>query len=1849
MKNSDVFTSSGYDMVVSVTQKSVNDQLIHLAHPDIGIIKTSFILSVKYDEPTDKYIAKFYDKYEDVPKGPSGKPLDSLINGNYMPKVLIEESGTKVFLILHFDRGSAWLSRPGVNSLKEWDMAGWEYGIGISLDFAGIGRSNIGAKMPVPQIVLDRLTKFVSEGFSVSQMFVNFESTELVNFDPNHTKVPSAAAYGFGFVTSQYLQYFKEHPKENPFILGYTISDQRRQPPHDENVPPSLKPIGQTFSVYFDSTDQDRSTINFVLNTEGGEKRLDAGNHPTPGNFDYNWIQPQDQCDGKMIYSSFSFYESLILRPFYEAFGAKFAERFEKTSFKIPPTPNYKDAKSGVGANVSFKIAEVETGDDQYTNKYSVKATNTSDSSILIRFSGEISFKKTARKALVCLAEAWGSSKMEWSAEITLKQAKDKDGKVTIQVIASDPVFSNYEPSSGQNPCAAFWKDVAVIIGTILDVLKTIFTFGINNDNFFKQLFLELLTPDMGSLPGPTTFVGSLDSNINSTFMLPAGQVFFSKKPEIDNDGDFSVQLTYKTDTYHLTDEPFLYSATKEVGYKYEETPYSRLISIPNIEDICETIAITKKTRLLDVAGNDSQKIAVDPSPLAAPMIDVIKLNPMITQHKDGLKASVSSELMSNIQQAMPVAPSSTFDVVKDNVGNPLIFTIGSEGSFHMLQSTSGKNPDGWSSTSLLDSFRNHSRAVQFDVTQDTRGRISLAFILQRKDATGTDVFFASMMSNDVAKWDLPKFSSRVTKVDGLDKSFIGRHILVGSSDDNSNPQIVVVGDAHGSRHFYQVNSNTNIAIRVEFPEGLNVNDNNLFGLQMGFNFSQRANYFLYQLGESVSLIAKTIADDKQGSLSYDYSPGNVHLPEAYRQLKYSSLAVSTARAEAKNPSSDIYVGAATGLYRIPNGRANLMEQVTDSIKDVRQVKIAKEDSGEMSLWVEASPSSLYLVRGERQEGHVVKWGEPVLFAENVLHVAPLRVVKSNDGPSSNEIFTLDTGLTVTHYWQDPSSTLWNRKTARVGQSNYVVNFNSFTTQFHLGDELGVPVQAKVKITSSEWQYATVNGLVYSLDSHVPAEVQTDEFGNITIISTASDVAPAVLHITSDVFKETLSVFPNGKIHHHLLNITDGASLREARTQDGKSVLPNDISEDVSNGIARSLSMIRKAAGNSFPPHKSGNIFTAVEMPNEVTGAAIKHDMRAKVSLSTIDDGLSFGFVTKDGSWEAFSDEELEEVKRDAPLQIESWTDVFGDIWHWLENAFHEVVKVIEDGVVKLANGVKFIISKVGEAFEFVLQMGDKVIRLVLDTLVTIYKGLNFLLKLVGIDLDKVLAWFGHLLGWDHIWATHKVIAETSKSFLDYGVAEAATLIESTRAEMKTIFATIGKDIKNLTLPPEFSNQTISSMKQTAAEKEDRKPDISEMTPAVNMATYHLRHAAPLDKEDEISNITENADHNNPIVRLFEDVFKPVWETIEGKLKQTGTDLVALLTHGTIADLQRVCVDFADIIISALAAFIDGVLKLVEDLIVDLKSEMEKTINAPIFGALYEFICGLMGEKEPMTVVNVASLIAAIPATTLAKIATGSTPDVWCEGIKLNNTPEALAEVVKSLNPASATSNTAAKTFSGKTVSQEDTSGTTLKSDLEDKGEDGNSFRCPKALRVISYLQGIVSPICAVGNNVSWLFSEAPEGVPPVNMSSASLAALSKRLGNLKYIFSMPIPKDNQEWWAYCCRWVAWIVPGINSLVLDTLPKAATNLLGFIVNCVCLILSVITDAGEQAHWSNWLTDIASNSGGMISSCGKIAAQHPVILAGMAISTVIGGGGSLLRTSIAIGNDEVWRATNVGGC
>lgn len=426
-----------------------------------------------------------------------------------------------------------------------------------------------------------------------------------------------------------------------------------------------------------------------------------------------------------------------------------------------------------------------------------------------------------------------------------------------------------------------------------------------------------------------------------------------------------------------------------------------------------------------------------------------------------------------------------------------------------MLASTSGTSGSGWTATNLVSSFAGYSAAIAFDVSQDATGLISVAFALTGKAGIGTDVFFASMLSNDLTKTDFTKLSAIATKVEGIDPNFETKTILLGTSDDTQRPLLIIQGRLDDSRHFYQLQADSQTPRQMELPENT---DNGLLGLCMGYNFGQRANYFLYKTGLTKSLVAITIADSNLGSLTYDYSPGSNQLPPSFQQLDYNTIATATSRSGPDSTNSDLYIGAKTGVYRIPHGQAQRMEMITENITDVHEISVVY-DLTNVSLWVSASPSYLYYIPGQRgNDGKSINWSVPTLFARNALHIAPMRSIKNG----ANEIFTVNTDLSITHYWQDPNSTFWRNKTEKVKEDPYVLNFDSYTSHIHIENTKGVPSYGtKVKITASEWIYCTINGLVYSVDEDTPAEVEADIQGNITIITAAIDISPAILHVQS--------------------------------------------------------------------------------------------------------------------------------------------------------------------------------------------------------------------------------------------------------------------------------------------------------------------------------------------------------------------------------------------------------------------------------------------------------------------------------------------------------------------------------------------------------------------------------------------------------------------------------------------------------------------------------------------------------------------------------------------------------------
>jgi hypothetical protein len=678
----------------------------------------------------------------------------------------------------------------------------------------------------------------------------------------------------------------------------------------------------------------------------------------------------------------------------------------------------------------------------------------------------------------------------------------------------------------------------------------------------------------------------------------------------------------------------------------------------------------------------------------------------------------------------------------QDATGHPLLCSIGDvDKALNMLVANSGETKTGWTTTNLLESFQDHSEASMFHLAQDIDGTWSLGFVARHRETSQSTVFFASLLSHDLTKTNLSNFSAHAFSVEGIDGGFNAESIRVGSSIGGARPLLTVEGSHQGKHLLYQLGPDDGVTAQsLELPEDMTPGAANLIDHCTGAEYGHSSNYFLYKIGQAQRLIAfaqNRPASTSPGSLVWDYSTaiqdGTCHC-------------VATCPVPDTTRFSDLYFAGAAGVYRIPDGVISLKEQVSDPkvVGEVKRLFIA-HDGGQVAVWTTNFKNELYYTRGIRTPGSkMISWGTPFLFAKDVVRVAPTRSFTRD----TNELFCLSQTAVLHHYWQDPTSTMWRKRIGSEQVKATVINYESYTTHVHFQQD-GMPVSRgmELNVTSSEWQYVTINNVVYSIHGPTPVTVTPDAMGNLTIICDAVDTAPPVIHISSSQFAETLNIYPSGKVHKLLASVTDGNAIKTARDQDGKAVLPDGVDSSVTDGIADRVQAVHDVGNHHYPPTAAGNTFLVVEHPSSVSSSGLKHTLMTAIPASSnVDAGTSkplFAMTLVEGRWRLMNTAELETHtattnQHGSVMALGGILDCFGDAWHAIENAADYLASKIEDAVVYIGEGVSFVLNKVEQGLELVVNLLGKAMKFVLNTFVQVFKAISALLKLIGIDIGAV-------------------------------------------------------------------------------------------------------------------------------------------------------------------------------------------------------------------------------------------------------------------------------------------------------------------------------------------------------------------------------------------------------------------------------------------------------------------------------------------------------------------------------
>ncbi|HVY57263.1 MAG TPA: hypothetical protein VHA77_05375 [Xanthobacteraceae bacterium] len=1201
------------------------------------------------------------------------------------------------------------------------------------------------------------------------------------------------------------------------------------------------------------------------------------------------------------------------------------------------------------------------------------------------------------------------------------------------------------------------------------------------------------------------------------------------------------------------------------------------------------------------------------------PDVDAVTLTGAGKRAGKKLSLSVNCELMHNQLPASPVEPNRDIAVVQDSAGNPMLFAIGADGVFRLIRGEAGA-ATGFTSIDLSTQFAGYSGATAFDVSEDREGRITVVVALAKDKAT--TVFMASMLSGDPGKTDWSAFAKYAVAIAGIDAKFVAGKILLGTSDDGAAPLATIVGTLGAQQVYYQVTRPDRPARPLEFPENVAPKAGAILDLAIGHIAGDRGVWYLYTEGQSQTLECRTIPNSGS-ALTYDFSPGYNTIPAT---LRYACIAVTAGSAtDPAALSSDVYVGTATGIKLFRGARSENLETVTDNLKDVHQL-VVKQDADSIAVWAVCSPGELYYVRGRKgAPGAPYTWSPPILFRPSIVHVAPLRVRTRK----TNELFVVNSDLSVTHHWQDPRTTLWQQRLIRMPKTGYLFNVETFTSRIQLEDDTGLALgDTTVELTASEWSYVTINGAVYSLDLDAPVKVSTDAFGSITVIGLAHDIAPPIIHVRSDVFAETVNVYPNGKVQRGLAAIKSGKDLKDVRVASGPLVEPS-IGPDTLDGVASQIGQLTGAGSKYVEGQRpAGTVYVAIENGIKHTGA---------LSFAHLPADFAVGMRLEGGVWRPHANA----AAAAAAIHVDSVggfiSDIAGDILHWLDNAFIDGIKYIEKGITHLEDGVTFVIKKVEAGLQFVLQLPGRLVSFVMTTWGALLKALNWILKLIRIGLRKLLEWLGHLFGWDEIWKSHKIIAAIMRHGLDSGIAYADTEIEKARAEMRKMFGELKSRIDGLVLPAGAG----AIKPRLLAQKQRQEPaGKAERSAPGGFLHYQIQHGGITDGPPAAAGSVPD-----PLTAFIDDVILP---TAQALIKDLGTDiddLVKIVSDPSMSlqDIARFLADVADTVIDPVATLVDGMLKFVEDLLAFVKRIVEGEIHIPFLTGFYEFITGLLNDEEKFTFINGCALLVAIPLVEIWRMSGHGAPfDQDADALK---SPDLFHNL---LGLPRAAPMLAAAPAGGSTVS------------LSSYSSVAHNFS-----RFAAAAGAVAGGAKVVLNLLGWAQRSSTTQKPGTLNTWESVAIC---INLLKFVGTIPLADIRKSSatgiTAYVLKAVAFGVSALQAgaqiAIRARLPAATVDMVDGTVICVVDIvvlgLLMVADGLSEADVLTWMADAFSNVGGTLlgfrTATREVKDPATQTIAGIAFAfgtlASFAGVGATVGHAITLDESEILQAVNPGG-
>ncbi|GAA4271031.1 hypothetical protein U6A24_03955 [Aquimarina gracilis] len=700
------------------------------------------------------------------------------------------------------------------------------------------------------------------------------------------------------------------------------------------------------------------------------------------------------------------------------------------------------------------------------------------------------------------------------------------------------------------------------------------------------------------------------------------------------------------------------------------------------------------------------------------------------------MNITYSTELMRNYKQSEVISPQKKFQALQTDLGEALLFSIGTDGVFYLIQQSSGQDATGWQEVDLSGNLSklllSNATVKDFAVAENpSNGKIDLMVVIT---ADNKDTLYISLghsnkqgsITSDIVwtvmPYDDPSHKGISPNIADIfiSNSSLGEYLVVDISESSFTPPSNFL-----KRYYIDPKKTTGtywnpMVIGGDLDPGVQT--------RIGRKTGQRVDgtYTLGSIGGVEELLYAPL-----------YNPFDRSAPPTITRLKMPKGASAIAVADTGDGTTDLFVSANTELYLFPadkqeDNATGTKVYSSELFQDAVELHAFKSNS-EYIIWgLNRADQVFYTSCKIADILDPTKWSLPLPIITNVTKISAF-INKDDD---ANTIFSSANNV-VNISVKSPTTSIWNTQKIHLAAppSAKADSFSSYTTRVQLNDGKNNPLaNTEVLVAASSPIPVYINHIYYNVNA-TPIPVTSDNLGSITIVEAIGGLDSTTITI-SQKGGASVTINPMKNPIEKSVSLDTKEKLKNAVIKNPDGTTKPLISTSISDADLESVASANKNLASAY---------------TSVTTNLAKRVMLSETTIPVLQ--MSSG----------------ETVSTIA-------TDI-GDIFNWLKSGIEHTIEIVKDEITGI--------------WHFIVKIAGEFYRGVLDTIEAVAGAVRWVYNIIKVAIEDLLKFLEFLFEWKDITRTKEVLKNLLKNYLQHEADQIEVVKEEINEQINKLVSTI--------------------------------------------------------------------------------------------------------------------------------------------------------------------------------------------------------------------------------------------------------------------------------------------------------------------------------------------------------------------------------------------------------------------------------------------------------------------------